>query len=455
MLLNHRLQHAVGQGFFHSGEIREDNDLRHRYVYDCGAMGKYASHRDARIKSYLSREGARSTLHTLFLSHIHADHINGLEQLLDKTAGLTVDTIILPLINVADRLTAYARTTVEDPASAQNEFYRKFIVDPTAALSRFRPRQILYVEPGNRGDGAPGGGEDRPEGPDGGKFDIVGGKEGDRGPAWVLVGKGQPRWNDISVKAVLSAEPVRALVIQDTMALVTRGTQRDWLLAPFVDPTVKSHRNKFLNALAACRKLSRRKLEAWLAVTANIQKLVTTDLADLAAAYTVVSGDLNLTSMCLYSGPRTASAGPVQHEASFGHFISTTIGDNHPIAWLTTGDAALANKKRRADFIQHYRGLLDQVTTLTLPHHGSDHNFHPDLLDSIDPHFCIAAADAYSTWKHPGPRTVQGVCSRGASIHVVTSDTRSTAREYVKIFGSDECIMETRTSIVHLKNNHI
>jgi hypothetical protein len=431
MLLNHRLQHAVGQGFFHSGDLFEDGQLRHRYVYDCGAMQKYRVAREHRIKSYLRRTGARSPLHTLFLSHVHADHLNGVEQLLDGKSGLAVDTIMLPLVNVADRLIAYARTVVEDGASAQSEFYRTFTIDPTAALSRFEPRQILFVEPGNRDDGAPGG-DDRPiGGPEGGG--VLFGPEGEGGPAWLLVGTGRVRWHDPRVQPILPAKATQAVVIPDTMALMTPAAQQEWILVPFVDPTVAAHRKAFLNALAAARKLSRRKLDAWLAVTANIQQLVTNDLSDLAGAYAAVARDLNLTSMCLYSGPRATPAVPVLHHVHFGRSSRCRHGGRQRVAWLATGDAALKEKQRRADFIEHYRGLFPQVVTLTLPHHGSDRNFHPELLSAANPAICVASADAFSTWKHPGPHTVQGVCGQGRLLHVVTSDPRSTVREWVEV----------------------
>jgi len=426
------MQHPVGQGFFHSAEVYEDEEIRHRYVYDCGAMEKYAISRKKQIKTYLSQCGRGTTLHTLFLSHIHADHINGLNQLLDKANGISVDTIVLPLIDVADRLIAYARTAIEDGASAQNEFYRTFVVDPTAALARFQPRQIVFVKAGDRGAGAPGG-VDYPGDPDDGDRDLKGARQGERGPAWVLAGAGQIQRDDPLVQAVLPAEPTQALVIPDTMALVTPGRQREWLLAPFVDPTIAGHRAAFLKALAAQRGLSVPKLEAWLAATANVQKLVTDDLADLAASYAALGTNLNITSMCLYSGPRLAPTGTVKYQSRRGRFFTDYEGNGHPLAWLATGDAALANTARRKDFLKHYRRLLAQVETMTLPHHGSDHNFHPDLLDDVNPRLCLAAADSFSTWKHPGPRTVQNVCGRGAWLQVVTSDTRSTTREVATI----------------------
>src|SRR5450631_199285 len=52
--------------------------------------------------------GAKHPL-DLLISHAHVDHLNGVERLLDKVNGLTVKTIVLPLLNVEVRLVAYAR----------------------------------------------------------------------------------------------------------------------------------------------------------------------------------------------------------------------------------------------------------------------------------------------------------------------------------------------------------
>jgi len=101
---NWRFQHPVGQGFFHSGLLSEDGVRQLFYIYDCGAMQRYANERIRQIDRHISFLGARSTLDLLFLSHIHANHLNGVERLLDSTTGLQVDTIVLSLTDIPERL---------------------------------------------------------------------------------------------------------------------------------------------------------------------------------------------------------------------------------------------------------------------------------------------------------------------------------------------------------------
>jgi hypothetical protein len=51
----------------------------------------------------------------------------------------------------------------------------------------------------------------------------------------------------------------------------------------------------------------------------------------------------------------------------------------------------------------------------------------------VKPSFCIAAADRFSNWKHPGPHTIQSVASNGLFLSVVSSNEKSTVRETVII----------------------
>ena len=430
-IVNKRRQHPVGQGFFHSADIYVNGMPSVSYVYDCGSMERYASQRKLQISQYLCSHSAPSKLDILFISHVHSDHISGVEQLLSHEDGLQVDTIVLPLLNQTDRLIAFARSASEDWSSARNSFYKSFVTDPIDALSRFHPRQVIFVEAGDRDIGAPDGGDRPLEPPDG--EPLAGPDELEDGPTWKLVGRGTvnridggPGRQDSS-----ATQQITQSIIPDNLAMLTRSPHGDWLLAPFVDPTVVSHRTLFRNELAKQCGIPRRQIEAWLQVTANVKSLLHGNARCLRAAYKAVSKDLNITSMCLYSGPirRRGNSSQDSYIGLFGSIYSHAYGTTR-LGWLGTGDAALKHSRRQSDFLRHYGELLREVTTLTLPHHGSDHNFGAKLLAGTDPRVCVAAADRFSNWNHPGSRTVQSVCSHPAVMHVVTS-SRSTYSEEV------------------------
>lgn len=427
---NIRKQHAVGQGFFQSGDLLEGNTHRLRYVVDCGAMNKYSSQLNSRIDAYLRRVGAKQPLDLLFISHAHADHVNGLERLLDGTKGLVVKTIVMPLLNVEDRLIAFARAASEDPISVDGAFYKAFVVNPAAAVARFSPERVIFVEPGNLDGGAPysRGPDDRGNGP-GNSVELLRGY-GDL--PWKIVGNGFLR-PDVSGSADLEDGVAVAMPERLGMEYVSAGTGRAWLFAPYVDPAVKAGTTQFMKSLAGARGQSVAALKKWLRKTSNVEQLLTAYVADLKAAYAAVHVDLNVTSMCLYSGPVPARNRLTRrYTAKLGQWLFRRPNE-YRVAWLGTGDAALANKSRRKAFFEHYNALLQEVITMTLPHHGSEHNFDAELLSRIQPEFCIAPADRFSNWRHPGTSVVQSVASTGRFLSVVTSDISSEVAEMVAV----------------------
>jgi hypothetical protein len=404
-----RRQHSVGQGFFHSGQITTSG-TQFRYVYDCGAMSPYAAARRREVKAYLAQIG-ESAIDALFISHAHADHLNGLPDLL-KSKG-RAKTIFLPLIQLADRLIAFARAASEDPTVTEDGFFVRFTLDPAAALGGFGPDRIIMFEPGE--GGAPGGPNGAP--PLEGATREFGLEE----LPWRLVGRGT-LMSTGTVPGPAGAVPV--LRVPDTAAIAPRGVKATgWLLAPYVDVAVSAKRAKFLRSLAKRLKKSVPKLKSWLDSPTNVEDLLTTKVAHLAAAYKDVEKDLNITSMSLYSGP----ADPTNvgaHRARFGTW--QRIAEQHSsLGWLGTGDAKLSETGRRRAFLKHYQVHLPAVGTLTLPHHGSDDNFHLDLLTKICANFYVAASDAFSNWRHPGTATIQGVAGAGKFVSNITSSVRS------------------------------
>lgn len=428
-----RRQHSVGQGFFHSGNLYDtDGKCRLRYVIDCGSKAKYQSNREKQIDDFVSGVGAGGMLDLLLISHIHEDHVSGIERLLDRATGLKVDTIMMPLTTVEERLIAFARSVEEDDLAANNAFYQQFVTDPEAALSKLGPRQIILVRPGAPDDGAPGGtgepllrlpDDERPRG----REDIEARRE------WRLVGKGQiERRNDLSTQ---SRSAVQVSVLPDSAGIAAPGEDGywEWLIAPYVDPKVNAGIGKFERKLARCLKIKVAELRRELSNATYVQDLIVNQVEALTEAYRKVASDLNVTSMCVYSGP-VRSLDTSRYWLVIHNYGVHLCDDFSRAGWLGTGDAALKEKTRLCPFLLHYGRLLDEVATLTMPHHGSDANFHPDLLDRVTPVLCIAAAAKFSNWRHPGTNVVQSVASRGILFLVATDDERSVINESLCIW---------------------
>ena len=87
-----RIFHSVGQGGFYT-ETFDDLPDKPMVVFDCG--GKSSKLMKDYINSFLPTK-PKATIETVFISHLHDDHINGLQHLLHRA---NVKKIFLPQFN--------------------------------------------------------------------------------------------------------------------------------------------------------------------------------------------------------------------------------------------------------------------------------------------------------------------------------------------------------------------
>jgi hypothetical protein len=87
--------------------------------------------------------------------------------------------------------------------------------------------------------------------------------------------------------------------------------------------------------------------------------------------------------------------------------VKCSYGTGPRVGWLGTGDASLKCHGRRAAFRNHYRGIENMVLTLALPHHGSRHNFHRELIEMAKRF--VAAAGKDSDYDHPDDEVVEAL----------------------------------------------
>lgn len=127
--------HPIGQGCFYSGKINFNN-RSFNFVYDCGTDSKMATlHNEITTYKTLLKN---QKLDLLMISHFHADHVNGVFELLN---GITCKNLIIPYYNPIELLllTATSKST--------NEEYFKFLKNPINYFleNNFNVERIILV----------------------------------------------------------------------------------------------------------------------------------------------------------------------------------------------------------------------------------------------------------------------------------------------------------------------
>lgn len=185
------------------------------------------------------------------------------------------------------------------------------------------------------------------------------------------------------------------------------GRALDWVLVPHVDPESQVDLTKFEGEVANVLGLP------------NLKTVATRQLADalrdakqckrLRDCYTKYFGaNHNRVSMSVYSGPRFH---PKRQRRRYFACIPLhrLIRRTGAVAWIGTGDAELQDDQVRSAWARSYRKFLPNLSTLLLPHHGSNRNFSSELLTYQNLTCCVASAGDLSQYSHPGVEVIEHV----------------------------------------------
>lgn len=393
-----RTQYAVGHGGFHHGRValvREDQvpifgsrnprsfevdgptpQMDFHYVFDCGSESPRSLARSlAELQGRL-----RDDLDILFVSHLHADHVSGLDALIPSASPRTV---VAPYLAPEDLAAAALRDHQKGSLSG---LFLEYVEDPAAWFTSRGAGRVIFIEPApDDGEGVPEPpGPLDPDAPDGGVF-TRGEGTGDfkaelRPPRMTALGGLASVGGDgAGGGAVLAGNGSAFRMVYSIPPAAWR--YGDWILLPYV------HRRSKIELQAFRRSVLRTLGVSGAISDANLRKRIVRCLKDrsgresLLAVYQAHFGsDHNAVSMSLYSGPaRVPASGRGRAYQSFTSERGFRAA-NSPPGWLTTGDSTLKEELRRRPFLDFYRSYLPNVGTLNLPHHGSERNFHRDLL---------------------------------------------------------------------------
>ncbi|MEN0653400.1 MULTISPECIES: MBL fold metallo-hydrolase [Hyphobacterium] len=413
-VFHRRTQYAVGQGFFHAGffKLNKSGGTDFVYVYDCGAMERYKDARNREINQFKSELNGRS-IDLMFLSHLHADHVSGLPELLAGSAPVRAKTIVLPYTGLSERAILFAKDTALGAWGEDMALARDLTIDPVGTISqRFGPDEIIIVHASEPDDEPGPGPEPRPG-------------EDKRDAGWVFKRFSPARRS--SAPRRVGRSNVQECSDRSELSILRFA----WGFFPHVKPIDPSRLQAFRAALARELSLELAHLDSLLSSPDELRDLLVNSRTKLRDAYKAISSDLNVTSLSILSRP---------YEDPEKFLWNVDVDHPHrwplgcwccrdtllsAIGWLGTGDADLKTVQEAQKFCDHYSVRGQSILTMTLPHHGSDHNFNPKLIEFFRPTFAVAPADEFANWRHPGSGVVRRVAERGARLEPVTSDPQT------------------------------
>lgn len=350
---------SVGQGAFYTECFENEFNV----VYDCGTLSE---------QHYLEQEIKRvfkkgTIINAVFLSHLHFDHISGLEYLMKH---FHVERILLPLLTEENKvLTLLKHKSTENT----NDFIFNFIMRPQDAIDkRDKSTKIVYIDEY-----------------DGNDYEIA--------------------------NFYLDPDERRTLIRSGTRIVVGK---KKWIYVPF------NFRQK-----SRIEQLKKSLLDNGIGIPSDekeVINLVKNKKEELIKVFKGIEGDLNTNSMTLYSGLDNGHAVSVyrtdelktQSKYSSSHALALKPG------CLYLGDYNLNGSMKWKDFIKSYDKYLKSVGIIQIPHHGSRYNYNTEIL-KFDFEDYIVSAALKNRYRHPHQSVMKDILSSGKNLKLVTENGRS------------------------------
>ena len=362
-----RTIHPVGQGGFYTETLKSGSD-EHIVVYDCG--GSSISSMESYLKKFLheSSPGHRMKIDAVFISHLHADHVNGLEYLL-KNAD--VRYLILPQLTEEMKIEALVYNCIHSVRGEDRTDY--LIPDLYNENGRYRDTKIIQVsfaEPGERIN---------------------------------VEEEGVDLSENLGISFVGSGRSFHF------------GSQTTWVYIPY-NPLVKNVTySDFI-----------RRMNPFIGPSIeDSSRLIRGHVRDCKKIYEDCFKNQNEYSMTLYSGLKNPQSnfGLKRFcchycdcfESRYYHYDSPNC--------LYTGD--FEPDEYIVDLKQFYNMLWGEIRSIQVPHHGSRKNYHPDLYEYAIRGF--VSVGERNRYHHPSIDTLIKIHDNGC-MPVIVTDSLSTIR---------------------------
>lgn len=338
----------VGQGAFYCERFKLNPTDKNfiNVVYDCGSSNG-AKCVEKQIKANF-REG--ETIHAVFISHLHNDHINGLEFLLKYC---NVKNIFFPLTEKADTEISLVDSFVN--GTKLSKFTKAFIKSPRTAINDFyqgNEIQLFSIKPYNK--------------------DVTDKTE-----------------NNTQVISRYSGEDLA----KDIFKCSSISTNHiDWVFIPYNFEL--TNRKQELEELLAANLSSFCSLDQlqtlWEENKNDAQKKI-------KKAYENLKGSHNPNSMTLYSGTKEMQG--YQYFSNNCYCKYCYKKRHYKVGCLYTGDYDASKDITFDELRDNYHLYWQNIGCIQIPHHGSIYSYNTGFseLDS----FIVISAGQNNKFCHP------------------------------------------------------
>lgn len=385
-----RIIHPVGQGGFYTETLSNGKEEK-TFVYDCGGFDKAKTKMESYLKCFLSKEKPLKQIEAVFISHFHADHINGLQNLLENAE---VKYLFLPQLTEEVMMEAIVYNYYTSKQSnAVNNFLIKLYRGETQFGSEERPTKIIQVdyaddsrvpEEFNRNQFSEGGLEFQ---------------------AW-----------DWRQREIIELPQIEILPASAVLHCV------NWLYIPYNLKIIQKKTEDLKKELGD--------LLGGDVTVDNLPSLVERlKVTACKSIYNKVFGQQqNHTSMTLFSGTLECIRRSHCKKILDCHVMHPLCDDffSHPCCYnpniLYTGDFEPANNNIR-ELRRFYSAYWAKIATIQVPHHGSINNYDDVLYEH--PIRGIVSVGNENTYHHPDIETLIKIQNQDCHPVIVTEDKSS------------------------------
>jgi hypothetical protein len=402
----------VGQGCFYTAIIEPEHGEPFAFVYDCGSDTK-GNALKTEIETFLRSLGSRG-LDMLTLSHLDADHVNGLDLLL--VSARTTKVAFLPYFTPAERLLCALRF----PNEAENSYY-EFLADPVQFLLSRGVESVVFIGPGEGGEPPPleAPPEVSPDDDEAGppKLDIWNLPNDNRTRA-AFLGENQTYASSPDILFKTDRQTVKLFSLwrfrffhkeENLRDEITRLIGKPAPRAALETDPVAKRAAAFLDTVETVQKQQANSLAPMELVEAIRDKKTRKAIKKAYQGTIALQNDV---SLVMWHGPERISEFSYRSEV----FGSRPSADWEPwqhslrrqrkaarntTGTMLTGDLNLRNQRTKAALLQHYTLSLPETAFLYLPHHGSHENWKADASILASNPICIVSAGLRSKHGHP------------------------------------------------------